>query len=135
MSGGKLIEHDELLCKSDPCSTFLKSHVIKSFPYLFFILIMSKVGSASGLSKLFAGLILMITVSFSRTNALISGGISYLVYCFSTFSTGFPMREVALSSNNMNSNSHVPSVAWKQTLYLCIFLQSLYILAINKFVL
>ena len=114
---------------------FSKSYVIKSFPCPFFILIISKLGSPSGLSKLFAGLILMIIVSFSRTNALISGGISYLVYCFSSFSTGFPMREVALSSNNMNSNYHVPQVASKQTLYLCIFLQSLYILAINKVVL
>jgi len=35
-----------------------------------------------------------------------------------SFPAGFPIRVVALSSNNMNSNSQVLSVAVKQILYL-----------------
>src|SRR6266498_1861640 len=55
--------------------------------------------------------------------------MSYLLYCFSSFSIDFLIMEVARSSNSMNSNSQVPSVAYKQSLYL---FQNLYILVINK---
>src|SRR6266540_6754085 len=91
---------------------------MKSFPCLFLIFSISKVGLSLSLLILLAGIILTITVIFSPTSADISGGVSYLLYCLRIFSAGLPISIAPLSSNNINSNSQVPSVAVMQILYL-----------------
>jgi len=66
----------------------------------------------------FAGNTLTTTVSFSPTIADISGGNSDLLFCLINLSAVLPISDVPLSSKSLNSSSQVPSVPYRDILYL-----------------
>jgi len=122
-SGGSFGFWDELVPRREVASSFLNIERSRSFPCLFLILRISNVGSLLSLLGpllwiLFAGNTLTTTVSFSPTIADISGGNSDLLFCLINLSAVLPISDVPLSSKSLNSSSQVPSVPYRDILYL-----------------